>query len=269
MPTFPGSRGRSSTTWPERVSCREIVRTERDLSPSRPAVRVALRRRCRRWRRCRRRSGRCPSRYLGAEPGFDATYHVRLGDIGHTWEVRCTTHGARVRAGATGRRRRRRDRHRRRDLAAPAPRASSPASRRSRSACSTPAATSTSRSASRACSASPTAARRCCASTTSRWCAAAAVSTLTMGEGPDVLLLHGLGAHQDLVLRHRGGAEPAATASTRSTCRASAARASPRCARTTRPSSPAPCSGRWTRWGSSARTWSATRWAAASRSRSA
>jgi pimeloyl-ACP methyl ester carboxylesterase len=45
-----------------------------------------------------------PARYLGAEPGFDATYHVVLGDIGHTWEIRCTTHGARVRMGATRRR---------------------------------------------------------------------------------------------------------------------------------------------------------------------
>ncbi len=45
-----------------------------------------------------------PERYLGAEPGFDATYHVRLGDVGHTWEVRCTTHGARVRKGVTNRR---------------------------------------------------------------------------------------------------------------------------------------------------------------------
>ena len=44
-----------------------------------------------------------PGRYLGAAPGFDATYHIRLGDIGRTWEVRCTTHGARVRAGATRR----------------------------------------------------------------------------------------------------------------------------------------------------------------------
>jgi pimeloyl-ACP methyl ester carboxylesterase len=42
-------------------------------------------------------------RYLGAEPGFDATYQVRLGDIGHTWEVRCTTHGARVRKGVSSR----------------------------------------------------------------------------------------------------------------------------------------------------------------------
>jgi pimeloyl-ACP methyl ester carboxylesterase len=45
-----------------------------------------------------------PSRYLGAEPGFDATYHIRLGDIGRCWEVRCTALGARVRAGATKRR---------------------------------------------------------------------------------------------------------------------------------------------------------------------
>jgi pimeloyl-ACP methyl ester carboxylesterase len=45
-----------------------------------------------------------PERYLGATPGFDATYQVRLGDVGHTWEVRCTTHGARVRKGATKRR---------------------------------------------------------------------------------------------------------------------------------------------------------------------
>jgi pimeloyl-ACP methyl ester carboxylesterase len=44
-----------------------------------------------------------PDRYLGADPGFDATYHVKLGDLGHTWEVRCTTHGARVRKGVTRR----------------------------------------------------------------------------------------------------------------------------------------------------------------------
>jgi pimeloyl-ACP methyl ester carboxylesterase len=45
-----------------------------------------------------------PDRFLGAEPGFDATYHVRLGDVGHTWEVRLTSHGARVRKGLTRRR---------------------------------------------------------------------------------------------------------------------------------------------------------------------
>jgi pimeloyl-ACP methyl ester carboxylesterase len=44
-----------------------------------------------------------PDRYLGAEPGFDATFHIRLADIGHTWEVRATPHGARVRRGGTRR----------------------------------------------------------------------------------------------------------------------------------------------------------------------
>jgi len=29
-----------------------------------------------------------PSRYQGADSGFDATYQVRLGDVGRTWEVR-------------------------------------------------------------------------------------------------------------------------------------------------------------------------------------
>ena len=42
-------------------------------------------------------------RYLGANPGFDATYHIRLCELGHIWEVRCTSHGARVRRGATRR----------------------------------------------------------------------------------------------------------------------------------------------------------------------
>jgi len=45
-----------------------------------------------------------PDRYLGAEPGVDATWRIVLGDVGHTWEVRCTAHGARARKGATNRR---------------------------------------------------------------------------------------------------------------------------------------------------------------------
>jgi pimeloyl-ACP methyl ester carboxylesterase/putative sterol carrier protein len=45
-----------------------------------------------------------PERYLGAPAGFDATWHFRLGDIGRCWEVTCTTHGARVRAGRAARR---------------------------------------------------------------------------------------------------------------------------------------------------------------------
>jgi pimeloyl-ACP methyl ester carboxylesterase len=44
-----------------------------------------------------------PDRYLGADPGFDATFHVKLGDLGHTWEVRCTSRAARVRQGVTRR----------------------------------------------------------------------------------------------------------------------------------------------------------------------
>ena len=44
-----------------------------------------------------------PDRYLGANSDFDATYHVRLCDLGHAWEVRCTNHGARVRKGASRR----------------------------------------------------------------------------------------------------------------------------------------------------------------------
>lgn len=45
-----------------------------------------------------------PERYLGADASFAATYHVKLGDLGHTWEVRCTPHTARVCDGATRRR---------------------------------------------------------------------------------------------------------------------------------------------------------------------
>lgn len=45
-----------------------------------------------------------PERYLGAERGFDATYHVVLGDLGRTFEVRCTAETARVRVGTSRRR---------------------------------------------------------------------------------------------------------------------------------------------------------------------
>ncbi len=44
-----------------------------------------------------------PDRYLGADPAFDITFHIRLGDLGHIWEVRCTSNSARVRKGATKR----------------------------------------------------------------------------------------------------------------------------------------------------------------------
>ena len=42
-----------------------------------------------------------PDRYLGADPGFEATYHLKLCDLGRTWEVRCNRHAARVRSGAS------------------------------------------------------------------------------------------------------------------------------------------------------------------------
>jgi pimeloyl-ACP methyl ester carboxylesterase len=44
-----------------------------------------------------------PERYLGADPGFNATYRIRLRDLGLTWEVRCTTTAARVCKGGTRR----------------------------------------------------------------------------------------------------------------------------------------------------------------------
>jgi pimeloyl-ACP methyl ester carboxylesterase len=42
-----------------------------------------------------------PGRYLGAEPGFDSTYQVRLGDVGRTWEVHATPDRCRVRPSPT------------------------------------------------------------------------------------------------------------------------------------------------------------------------
>ena len=59
------------------------------------------------------------------------------------------------------------------------------------------------------------------------------------------------------------------TRCTRSTCPASAPPRSPCRPPTTPSSSPATCCASWTRWRSTAPTWSATRWAAGSRSRSA
>ena len=40
-----------------------------------------------------------PDRYLGADRGFDATYHFLLGDLGRAWEVRATETTVRVRQG--------------------------------------------------------------------------------------------------------------------------------------------------------------------------
>jgi len=37
-------------------------------------------------------------RYLGAEPGFDATFEIRLGDVGRTWQVRGRAESCEVRS---------------------------------------------------------------------------------------------------------------------------------------------------------------------------
>jgi pimeloyl-ACP methyl ester carboxylesterase len=42
-----------------------------------------------------------PSRYLGAEPDFDATFQVRLGDVGRTWQVRAYGDRCEVRPSST------------------------------------------------------------------------------------------------------------------------------------------------------------------------
>jgi pimeloyl-ACP methyl ester carboxylesterase len=44
-----------------------------------------------------------PERYLGAEQGFDRTFHIRLRDLGRTWEVHATAGACRVRKGHTRR----------------------------------------------------------------------------------------------------------------------------------------------------------------------
>ena len=38
-----------------------------------------------------------PERYLGRESGFDATFQIRLGDVGRTWQVRATADRCEVR----------------------------------------------------------------------------------------------------------------------------------------------------------------------------
>jgi pimeloyl-ACP methyl ester carboxylesterase/putative sterol carrier protein len=41
-----------------------------------------------RRRRAEQAFATLPERYLGAEPDFDATFQIRLGDVGRTWQVR-------------------------------------------------------------------------------------------------------------------------------------------------------------------------------------
>src|SRR5690349_8508428 len=114
MPTWP-SRGSRAATRPERVSCRRTgrilgifnectsgwrsdrggtVRREMAGSPSHAARLSAV----------QQAFASLPERYLGAEPGFDALYRVRLGDVGKTWEIRLTEDRACVHPGTRGRR---------------------------------------------------------------------------------------------------------------------------------------------------------------------
>ncbi len=54
----------------------------------------------RRLRRVEEAFASLPGRYLGAERGFDATFQVRLGDVGRTWEVRAAGARCEVRPSA-------------------------------------------------------------------------------------------------------------------------------------------------------------------------
>jgi pimeloyl-ACP methyl ester carboxylesterase len=53
-----------------------------------------------RLRRVRDAFATLPERYLGADPDFDATFQIRLGDVGRTWDVRLRGAGCEVRPSA-------------------------------------------------------------------------------------------------------------------------------------------------------------------------
>src|SRR5581483_10328615 len=110
MRTRLSSAGSSATRRPVLVSCSEIVGKVRQpyRGAGRPPGVVG---------RVRAVSGQVthahrmslvddafrslPDRYLGAAPGFDATYHIRFGDLGRSWEFPCTAHAALVLKGST------------------------------------------------------------------------------------------------------------------------------------------------------------------------
>ena len=52
-------------------------------------------------RRVREAFAELPQRYLGADPGIDATIQIRLGDVGRTWEVRIRPDHAEVHPSPT------------------------------------------------------------------------------------------------------------------------------------------------------------------------
>src|SRR3954447_3661167 len=105
MPTVPGSRGstgRSSLLSVSRIrtvraiflmlfaesgACAgSVVDSAADNVGHLPMGSVSLQ--AQRVRRVVEAFASLPGRYLGAEPGFDAVFQVRLGDVGRTWEVR-------------------------------------------------------------------------------------------------------------------------------------------------------------------------------------
>ena len=278
-------RGSSGRSWPVRVSCRRIVaqsvrQPTRRQCDSDPAVRVRLRPPCRRERLVRtqrleavdeafRIAPRAlPRRRPGLRRHLPRHASATSGTPGRS---AARAHAARVRKGGTTRRAPDvDDRHRRRHVAARCATASSPASRPSSAACYAARATSTSPIAFEGMFRLPDGRppllrdprhRRSgrTASRPSRWAA-----------GRDVLLLHGLGGTRASFFE-----TAAALAGRLPRPRARPARlrrvlASPR---------PAPTTPRWfaeimlgpdgRAAASTARTSSATRWAAAWRSRSA
>ena len=54
-----------------------------------------------RTRRVRDAFKELPDRYLGADHDFDATFQVRIGDVGRTWEIRTRGHACDVRPSPT------------------------------------------------------------------------------------------------------------------------------------------------------------------------
>ena len=208
-----------------------------------------------------------PDRYLGADPGFDATYQITLCDLGHTWEVRCTSRAARVRKGGTRRRPDVTLVDRLRHLAAAAPRrvlrrggVPAPAARRARQ----PGPGDRLRGDVQAGRRSP----------------AAAADPRHPGRPPPHLDPHDgprsrraavarAGRDARLAVRDRRRAQPLLPRARPRSARVRRPPASRPSAPTTRAGSPRSCSACSTNSRSTGPTWSGTRWAAGSRSNSA
>ena len=213
----------------------------------------------------RRPSPRCPT--ATSAPSRASTPPSRSGSATSGAPGRSARGATRceVRPSA-GARARRRHRHRCRAPGWRCARGASPGSTRSRSAASTPAATSTWRSASRASSGSRAAGRRCSGSPTST-IRGATISSLVAGDGPEqVVCLHGLGSNKTSFFETVSALTPDHTVHAIDLPGFGSSSKPARGAYDAAVLRPRACSATWTPWGSSARTWSATRWAAGSRS---